>query len=230
MSESRDLARSESPQNSVLLWTAGLLLIVGVCLISVTAVIDVVTAGTSSGSPQPLASTNAGLILQGAGLLVQVVGFAAAAAGLFLTFLQIRRTYLQNRDTATWDTVTAYQERWNTLAPWSEEKLPWTWAEAKKRFESDNSNADDVINFFESLAFLTQVRGLNLQWVWFVFYDDANFWWSLTKDYIRKTRFSKPSWSDRPQPAIWSYYGPWLKDLQAIENREEANAQHQGSA
>ncbi len=77
-----------------------------------------------------------------------------------------------------------------------------------------NEQLNQVINFFEYMAYMGNQGHLDDELAWSYYYYEADDLWKRAKDYILKRQ------KDEDDPTVWCEYGPWVNRLQEINTRQ----------
>jgi hypothetical protein len=80
------------------------------------------------------------------------------------------------------------------------------------RQSPDFQEAEDILDFFETLALLERKHALDRYMLWHTFYYWINHYYEATKEHIEERR--------RREPTVWQDIGPFVESLRKLQMKE----------
>lgn len=141
------------------------------------------------------------------GLGVVVASFGVGVAGL---------SFRLSAQTAVWnsarDCLWHFNEDWGNLQDVRKQANEAIQAQGPFGFEPD---LDDVLNFFDGMAFMGNRGHLDDELAWSYYYDEAHDVWTRAKPYVMWYR------TEKQDGTFWIEIEPWLTRLGKINARKK---------
>lgn len=139
---------------------------------------------------------------------------AVAAIGLLLTGIGLLLSSRTSRWDSSRDCLWHFNDEWTDLDA-SRVKADAALDGMPPYQESED--LDDVLNFFDGMAFMGNRGHLNDELAWSYYYDEARDVWCRAQGYIRRNQ------DEANDKTLWMEMEPWLVRLERIQRKKRAS-------
>lgn len=137
--------------------------------------------------------------------LVATLAALGAVAAVAIVVLELRQHEQRDSLRAALEVLTHLDVEWS-----SEEMSKSRGAAASALLQARPSHdVDDILDFFDQVAYLVQRGALDTETVWYRFYWPMANYWFASQDYVAKVR--------QEDPDTWNNLDPVMAELTAIE-------------
>lgn len=139
-------------------------------------------------------------------------GAIVAGVAAFMAVVQLRDQRTVARLTSARDTLWHFNQGWDKLES-PRKRLNEEFKAGKFDPSAYSSDAHDILNFFDGLAYMANKGHITDHMTWNWFYDDAYAVWTELRTYVERERAE--------DPLSWIEIDSWLARLEKIEAEEQ---------
>lgn len=158
------------------------------------------------------------------GLVVAALGVVSAVSLLYLNARAVTLAAETARWGSTRDILWRFNDQWAKLYDTRVKAgeildrlaaLEATTPQADYKYERDLS---EVLNHFDSMAFMGRRKHLDTEMAWSYYFEDAARLWNRSIGYIRWRRTSRNDWT------LFAEYEDWIHDLAKMDSQKRKQA------